>query len=676
MEYKSTRDLSGPLMFGALWDSARGVKVIDAFPEKIPFGVEDIARNIVMTQEMFGSEENLKKEQKTSLFSLAIGKFNLLARVLFERREKVYIFVLLLPDYFSESQAAQFDGTLQDIVKEFRMAGEKPGQIIGRFMPQIEHIFKLEQNIHDAEILIEPGYDLPTATQEFQHGLSEFKSGNFTRAYYLLRRSGVFFETSGQKEMEMETLIILGGILVEQRKFQTAQQYFIRLGNLAEELQAQKYQERGFFMAGYCAYQRGQYFEAKVLFQKLERFALTFVSRIKFHYYLGQSLAQVEHHESAIQHFLQVLEQHDNTEKVTDVQKIYAQSLNALGLEYYQLVVQELRQGAPKKENFQTYLAKVIDYFKSAAEVWQKLGDFAQVIQILGMLANVHGILGSNVLFLEYNEKALDLCEKSNNLPEKFRIFQRIVQKKAELGMHMDLVQNIDRFLGNIGTHAYVDLVTIGQLHLQLGSSLVQLDKLQEALSEFLIALNIFRRTGDLLKEQSLVLHALINVCHKRGEQDAEVYYADSLKDVIARIAQVPHISRRAVGGVNGIVKEIWIYTKTGIEIFSYATESQLDGELLGGFLLAFQNFSKEVTSQQLRAMAIGPNYYAIHSDPANNFFIMGRANVNCNSEEVECALQTISKKFLFFYEKELSKFDGNKGPFLEFASEMEKIFV
>lgn len=668
--------MSGSSIFVATWDTARGVKLLESFPDPFPYGGDEIATNILMTQQMFGTEEKEKKEQAISLFSLAIGKFNRIARVLFERGAKRYIYALLLPDYFSDSQATQFDGTLKEIAQAFRMAGEKSGKILTKFIPQIDQIFGLEQNISDAEIVLDPKYDLPLATQEFQQGLAEFKGGNWTRAYYLLRRAGDFFEMSGQKQMGMEVLFILGTLLVQQKKFQPAQQYFVRLSDAAEELQTQKYQEQGLFMAGYCAYQRESYAEAQGFFLKLEKFALNFVSRTKFHFFLGQSLAHGEDHKKAIQQFLQVLEQHETGEKGETAQRFNAQSLQALGMEYYQLIIQELRGGPIKPDTIKSYLTNALESFKTAAEVWQKLGDQAQVIQIYEMLGKIYGTLGSNPILLEYYEKALDLAEIANNLPQKFHIFQLIVQKEAELGMHEDLLQKIDRFLGTIGTHAYVDLVTIGRLHYQLGLSLVQLAKGQEALAEFLIALKIFRNTGKLFTEQALVLRVMIDVCHKRGELDAEKLYADSLKDVIKRIKEEPKISRRAVGGINGVVKEIWIYMKTGIELFTYAPESQMDRELLGGFLLAFQNFSKEVTSQQLKAMAIGPNYYAIHADPVTPYFIMGRANINCVPEEVESTLGLINQRFFALYEKELPKFDGNKAPFQEFAASLEKMMI
>ncbi len=666
----------GTSIFAAIWDSARGVSVIDLYPEQFPFGAEEIASNIFMTQQMFGSEEK-QKEQDISLYTIAIGKFNRIARVLFERGSVVHVYALLLPDYFSDDQATQFDGILKEIAQAFRLAGEKPpSNILSKYITQIDQIFALEQNIHDAEILVDPKYDLPLATQEFQQGLTEFKGGNLTRAYYLLRRAGGYFETSGQKKFGMEVLYILGSILVQQKKYQTAQQYFVHLHDTAEELQTQKYQEQGLFMAGYCAYQREAYREAQDFFQKLEKISLNFVSRAKFHFFYGQSLARGEEHKKAIQYFLQVLEQHETGEKDDVAQRINAQSLQALGMEYYKHLAQEMQRGFMKMEAIRSDLTKAIDYFKAAADVWQKIGDHVQVIQIYEMLATIYGVLGLNIVVLEYYEKALDLSEKANDLPQKFRIFQRIVQKEAELGMHKDLLQKIDKFLGTIGTHAYVDLVTIGRLHYQLGLSLVQLEKVQDALSEFLIALTIFRKTGTLFKEQAFVLRAMIDACHKRGERDAEKLYADSLKEVTAQIKEEPVVSRRAVGGLNGIIKEIWIYMKTGIEVFIYAPESRMDGELLGGFLLAFQNFSKEVTSQNLKAMAIGPNYYAIHADPVTPYFIMGRANINCVPEEVENALRVVNQTFFARYENDLIKFDGNKTPFEQFAFELEKIVI
>ncbi len=86
-------------------------------------------------------------------------------------------------------------------------------------------------------------------------------------------------------------------------------------------------------------------------------------------------------------------------------------------------MVQELRAGPITLETIKCYLPNALEYFKAAAEVWQMLGDHAQVIQIFGILGNIYGTLGSNLTLLENYENALDLAERANNSPQKFRLF-------------------------------------------------------------------------------------------------------------------------------------------------------------------------------------------------------------------------------------------------------------
>ncbi|OLS15325.1 MAG: hypothetical protein RBG13Loki_1048 [Promethearchaeota archaeon CR_4] len=124
------RKMSAPVLLDtsisvASWDSARGVRIIDVLPEKCPYGPADIATQIFMTHEMFLEGTTTKGEQKSSLFTLKIGKFNRMARVFFEKGPKSFIIVLLVPDFFLENQVQEFDKIIEDIAQQFRThAGE------------------------------------------------------------------------------------------------------------------------------------------------------------------------------------------------------------------------------------------------------------------------------------------------------------------------------------------------------------------------------------------------------------------------------------------------------------------------------------------------------------------------------------------------------------------------
>ena len=178
----------------------------------------------------------------------------------------------------------------------------------------------------------------------------------------------------------------------------------------------------------------------------------------------------------------------------------------------------------------------------------------------------------------------------------------------AKLEKHEVIIQEIDIMLSQIVPFAFIDLFTISGLHRQLGESLFKLGKKKEALSELLISLNIYKKFDSPTTEALLRLNTIIEIYKSSEEQKYTQYYEEQYNKLNEKI-QLAESSKKLFDIMRDI-KEIWIFDMKGIELFSYAPETEVDPLLFGGFLSALQSFSKELTSKFLSSITMGLDQY------------------------------------------------------------------
>ena len=149
-----------------------------------------------------------------------------------------------------------FDNILQNIGMEYI---ETEVQILEKKFNQINELFILEQSVKDSEISIDENYLITNALQDFKTGLEQYKKKELDRSYFLFRKAHSKFELESQLNLLLETTYFIGTILIEKNKFKAARDYFQKLETLAQQLQHEKYYEKGIFMEGYCDYQENNY---------------------------------------------------------------------------------------------------------------------------------------------------------------------------------------------------------------------------------------------------------------------------------------------------------------------------------------------------------------------------------------------------------------------------------
>ncbi|MHA1688016.1 MAG: hypothetical protein ACTSYC_03215 [Promethearchaeota archaeon] len=124
-----------------------------------------------------------------------------------------------------------------------------------------------------------------------------------------------------------------------------------------------------------------------------------------------------------------------------------------------------------------------------------------------------------------------------------------------------------------------------------------------------------------------------------------------------------------------GDIKEIWIFSKsTGVKLFSYAPETELDHDLLGGFISALKNISMELMYRPLDSIIIGNDLYTIYYEDRRDFFILGRSNSKISVESAKAILKIIYMRFWKEFHDLIINFQGNITPFHRFADIIESL--
>ena len=168
------------------------------------------------------------------------------------------------------------------------------------------------------------------------------------------------------------------------------------------------------------------------------------------------------------------------------------------------------------------------------------------------------------------------------------------------------------------------------------------------------------------------ILNQLIEIFDDIKDDEKLSYYKIERSKISERIENYkisPHTSYYPLAPL----KEIWIYsTSTGVGLYNYSPETNVDIDLLGGLMTAMQQFSLELSQHELQNMVIGEDRYMIYKERGHDFFILGRFNVKIPFEIEEKILSKIYRRFWKEYNQEIKKFQGNVSIFKGFTKIIE----
>ena len=664
------------ISFMAIWDDELGPQIIDIYPKSNIGDPEKLAIQIFTLYQVFWESPD-SAYQRTD-FTAPIMNLNKIAKVLLDVIPNIeirggfqpFIIVILFPDHFTEEHMNASNEIITRISQDF---SRNHAITLKNYYNDITQCLSLKLMIKEPPIEIDELYSYTAAMEDFQAGIKLFQTKNFDQAYSILKKVLLKFEQEQHKHLIMEVLYIIASILTHQKKFSVANECFRQLEALAVELNHERYMEIANFMMGFNAYKDEDFASARKKFEKINIPKSKFIKKLQYYTIYSRILQYYEDYEDALQNLLKALKISIEMEKSDKSRSLHFQILYEIGIMYYKIAAENIKNsGISENKMYKTYLKDALNYFKRSSEILVELNDANKLIYVFQLIGNLYESLGDNHRFLEYYNKALDYSTRNRFVQKEVKILNRIIQKQMELKMYEKNIEMIKNFLLNEDEYKFIDLYTMAILHWQLANSLLALREKDKGLSELIKTHEILKSFKTPIHEELDVLNQIIEFYDERNENEKISFYKNEF-NILSSKLEISFLERPKTYSPLGPVKEIWIYsTTTGVGLFSYVRESNVDIDLLGGLLTAMQQFSLQLSQKELRNMVIGEDRYMIYKESGYDFFILGRANAKVPIEMIKNILSKIYRRFWKEYIQEIKNFRGNVSLFRDFIKIIE----
>ncbi len=521
---------------------------------------------------------------------------------------------------------------------------------------------------------LEPSYSLTIAVEDFKQGVQLYQSRNPKAAYPLIRKSLLKFQLEHQTKLILESTYLMANILFQLEKYISAIKYFQELKILAKNLQHKKYLELSSFMLAFCHYKTRNYKLAYELYENELLDPIEYVNKLQFFTFRARTSSKLGYRDQAIQYFKDAIEicQKDLNGNQIEGQK--AQLYNEIGLELYYKILDKIKVSGlsylSDLEQKSQAFSLSIDYFQKAIEIWEKNGEMKNYITTIQIIGNIYGYLKNSNKQIEYYNIALHKSEEINEFEQYIKISRNLIRVLANLHKFDDLISLLQRVISVLNQNGVNDFIAIAEFHLKLGKTLKSLNQIKNALFEFITALNLYERLRVPISEHKTTLEFIIQIYQDSKDLEKLSYYSQQLSNLEVKFQEITLPSDDWLV----VIKDFWIITDTGIEIFSYAPEVPINPTLFGGFISALQSFSEEISKKRMESFVIGDERYAFYFEEGKTFFIIGRASLQELDTRVTKVLSVLYQKFDDAYGKFLIKFTGNVSPFQNFGEIMKTI--
>ncbi|MFX1338755.1 MAG: tetratricopeptide repeat protein [Promethearchaeota archaeon] len=660
----------------ALWDKNFGSKILDFYPKTTQpkFDLEFI------TSKIFFAFQNLNEDETTSIkksfFKLPFKEINKKALILLdvlesednnENNKPLYIVVLLFPDFISNEDLEGFKNIISEIANEYLTT---ENILFDKHLKKIEEKFLLEEQVRDSEVSLEENYSLNKALLDFKNGIELFSKKKYDQAYFLIKKAYLKFYDENQTKLILETTFYISSLLSQLNKFDVALIYIENLENLAYQLKHEKYYETALFLGGFVYYKKEDYENALKKFKKLESINPQSINKFNFFFFYGRILRILKINSDAVTYLQRALEESKYLKVSNELKNKMAQVLVELGHLNYTNALNILISGKSNHSLYKSTLLKSIEYYEDTISILHEIENYSGLISVYRLIGNIYELIEENSLSIKNYRKALNFAEQINDIANRLQIFNLIIQKLSILGKYDLIIKETDQMLSKIVTYAYLDLFTISNFHRYLGEALFKLGKNKsDALSELLISLNIYNTFDKPVSESLDILQMIIKIYEDSNNKEKKKYiqyYSDQYNQIKTKIHQLKAEEEKGVFILLKEVKEFWIFTSDGKQLYSYAPETNYNPELFGGFLSALQNFSLELASKNLKSITIGLDQYVIYRQK-HPFYVLGRSSHKTSLYNIEMILKIIYEEFWKNYQKVLEDHDVNISYFSQF---------
>lgn len=112
----------------------------------------------------------------------------------------------------------------------------------------------------------------------------------------------------------------------------------------------------------------------------------------------------------------------------------------------------------------------------------------------------------------------------------------------------------------------------------------------------------------------------------------------------------------------------IYLFTDTGLPLFTYQPHPQIESALVGGLFCAIQSFCSNVTAKPLTGIVIDHELYYYYHRPELKLFAVALAPVIRGEIALCRMLDAVVDRFASTYRDQLAGFDGQMGQFAGFT--------
>lgn len=670
--------------FIALWDKRIGAKIMDFYPKSSQpkFDLEFISSKI------FFAFQNLNQDDSTRIkrtfFKLPFKDINRKALILLdvlesnnnnkEKDQQSFIVVLLVPDFISDEELDGFKNIISEIGNDYLTT---ESLIFDKHLEKMEEIFILNEQVRDSEISIDENYSLNEALLDFKNGIEQFSNKKYKQAYFFLKKAYLKFNADNKIKLVLEATFFLSSLLSQLNKYKMAQIYIENLENLSYQLKHQKYYETALFLGGFINYKNEDYENALKKFKKLESLNPQNINKFNFFFLYGRVLRLLKINLDAVTSLQKALEESKHLEDSNELKEKKAQVLVELGHINYSSAINIIVSGKLNQSLYKSSLLKSIKYYEDAIKILHEIENYSGLISIYRLIGNIYELIDEYSLSIKNYRKALNFAEQINDIVSRLQIFSLIIQKLSVLGKYDIIIKETDQILSKTIAYAYFDLFTISNYHRYLGEALLKLGRDKDALSELLISINIYNKFDNPVLESLDTLQMIINIYERSNNAEKSKYmdfYTNQYQHIETKIDELK-VEEEGVFNFNLLkeVKEFWIFTFEGKQLYSHAPETNYNPELFGGFLSALQNFSLELASKNLNSITIGLDQYVIFRGQ-HPFYVLGRSSYKTSLYNIEKILKIIHDEFWNNYNMFLEKPDGDIGKFSQFFENFKEL--
>lgn len=664
--------------FLAIWDDHLGPKIIDIYPKFKIGDLEDLSIHIFQFYEFFFKDTETPYI-KTD-FVIPVFKMDRKAKVFFNSIRNAntrggfqpYFVVVLVPDYFEDNELKIFDEILLKISQDFL---KKQFDSLQDYYQELKNVLSLKLIPREPEIKINENYSYSAAMEDFQAGITLFTQNNLEEAYQILKKVLLKFEKEQHLNLIAEVLYLLANIHVKQKRYEEAKGYYSQLNDLYEKIKDKKYQEISLFMEGFCSYKVLDFLSANLTFKKLYDINPKKVNLTQFYTIFGKSLASTNKLNEAFDMLNHALKSSYDLKLQDKKKKQQAQIFYEMGTLLLRKYEEQIyKEGYIRLREFQNYLIDSLNFFKKSYHIVEEIGDEMTSIHLLLSIANIYGLMDDEENNLEYHLKAINLIETKDIHFNKLTILKKIIQLLDKLSYHERKVRMIERILENLDEYKFIDAFTIASFYENLGTSLISLSQIKKGLANLEEAQELLSSFNQPIHEELIVLNRIIKILTELKEYQDIARFSNRLK-VVSENLQKSHIKKPTLLRPMGEIKEIWIFsTISGVKLYSYAPETELDHDLLGGFFSALKGISIEVAQRPLDSITVGDDLYTLYQDERRHFFILGRSDSKIAVETAKKILNVIYLRFWKEFHEQIINFQGNITPFHRFDNVIEAL--